>query len=80
MEAGHIQILEYDLKYVGTQSYDVNNPIFEPMRIIIENDIVIAISKCSKDIACNWHVARRYHYVEGIALNPYLQHRINNEK
>ena len=43
MEAGHIQILEYDLKYVGTKSYDVNNPIFDPIRIIIENEIVIAM-------------------------------------
>ena len=30
MKASHIRMLEYDFKYLGTQSYDLNNLSCEP--------------------------------------------------
>ena len=63
MKASHIRMLEYDFKFLGSKSYDLDNPIFEPSRIIINNEAAIAMSKCNKDTAGNRYVARRYHYV-----------------
>ncbi len=44
-------MLEYDLKNLGSESYDVNNPIYEPSRIIIDNEAAIPMAKCNKDTA-----------------------------
>ena len=63
MKASHIRMLEYDLKYLGTKSYDFNNPSYEPSKIIIDNVAAIAMSKYNNDTAGNRHIARRYHYV-----------------
>ena len=56
MKASHIRMLEYDFKFLGSKSYDLDNPIFEPSRIIIDNEAAIAMSKCNKDTAGNRHV------------------------
>ena len=72
MKASHIRMLEYDFRYLGIQSYDLNNPSCEPSKIIIFNEAAIAMSKCNKDTAGNRHVARRYHYVcQGTSLNEH---------
>ena len=58
--------------FLGSKSYDLDNPIFEPSRIIIDNEAAIAISKCNKDTAGNRHVNRRYHYVrQGTSMNEH---------
>ena len=72
MKASHIKMLEYDFKHLGTRSYNLENPICEPSRIIIDNEAAIAMSKCNKDTAGNRHVARRYYYVrQGTSLNEH---------
>ena len=72
MKASHIRMLEYDFKFLGSKSYDLDNPSFEPSRIIIDNEAAIAMSKCNKDTAGNRHVARRYHYVrQGTSMNEH---------
>ena len=48
---------------LGSKSYDLDNPIFEPSRIIIDNEATIAMSKCNKDTAGNRNIARKYHCV-----------------
>ena len=72
-KASHIKMLEYDFIHLGTQCYNLENPIYEPSRIIIDNVAAISMSKCSKDTAGNRHVARRYHYVRpsGTSLNEH---------
>ena len=63
-------MLEYVFKYLGTQSYDVNNPIYEPLKSIIDDEAAIDMVKCNKDTAGNRHITRRYHYEhQGTALN-----------
>ena len=70
MKVSHIRMLGYDIKYLGTQSYNLNNPICEPSKIIIDNEAAIAMSKCTKDTAGKRHITRRYHYVhQGTFLN-----------
>ena len=70
MKASHIIMLEYDLKHLGTKSYDLNNPSCEPSKIIIDDEAAIAMSECNKDTAGDRYVARRYHYVcQGTSLN-----------
>ena len=65
-------MLEYDFKHLGTQSYDLSNPICDPSHIVINNRVAIAMSKCNKDTAGNRHVARRCHYVQqGTSLNKH---------
>ena len=63
MRASHLQMLTYDLKYVGTPKYDGDNLDYEHVKIIIDNEAVICMAKCHKDTAQNRHVAWRYHYV-----------------
>ena len=38
MRAGHLQMLTYDLKYLGTPKYDGDNLNYEPAKIIIDNE------------------------------------------
>ena len=69
MKAGPIRMLEYDFTYLISQSYDLDNPIYEPSRITIDNEAAKAMSKCNKNTARNRHVTRRYHYVrQGASL------------
>ena len=56
MKVSHIRMLEYDFKHFGSQSYDLDNPIYEQPRIIVDNEAAIAMSKCNKDTAGNRHV------------------------
>ena len=72
MKASHIQMLQYNFKLLGTQPYDLYNPICEPSKIIIDNEAAIAMSKCNKDTAGNRHITRRYHYIhQDSSLNEY---------
>ena len=72
MKTSHIRMLKYDFKHLGTKSYDLNNPLCKPLRIIINNETAIANSKSKKDTAGNRHVARRYHYVrQGTSLKEH---------
>ena len=72
MKASHTRMLEYDFKHLGSKSYDLDNPIYEVSRIIIDNEAAITVSKYNKDTADNWHVARRYHYVrQGTSMNEH---------
>ena len=70
--ANHIRMLVYNLKYLGTNEYDSNEPNYEPATIVIDNEAAIFMATCNKDTAGNHHVARRYYYVrQGIALNEH---------
>ena len=63
MRASHIRMLVYNLKFLGTNEYNSNEPNYEPAIIIIDNEVAISMATCNKDTAGNRHVARRYHYV-----------------
>ena len=72
MRASHIRMLVYNLKFLGTNEYNSNEPNYEPAIIIIDNEVAISMATCNKDTAGNRHVARRYHYVrQGTALNEH---------
>ena len=63
----------YDLRFLGSISYDGDNLKCEPSRIIVDNEAAISMAKCNKDAAGNIHVARRYHYVrQGTTLNEHV--------
>ena len=73
MRASHLRMLIYDLKFLGSDTYDANNLKYEPAKIIIDNEAAIAMAKCNKDTAGNRHVARRYHYVrQGTAMKEHV--------
>ena len=59
MKASHKRMLIYDFNYLGTQSYNLNNPICEPSKIIIGSEAAISTSKYNKDTAGNRHIVRR---------------------
>ena len=72
MRASHIRMLVYDLKFLGTNEYDSNEPNYEPATIMIDNEAAISMATCNKDTAGNCHVARRYHCVrQGTTLNEH---------
>ena len=72
MRASHIRTLVYNLKFLGKKEYNSDEPVYEPVTIIIDNKAAISMAKCNKDTAGNHHVARRYHYVrQGTALNKH---------
>ena len=72
MRASHLQMLTYDLKYLGTPKYDRDNLDCEPTKIIIDNEVAIYMAKCNKDNTGNRHVAQRFHYVkQGTALKEH---------
>ena len=69
MRASHLQMLTYDLNYLGTPKYDGVNLDYESAKIIIDNEAAICMAKCNKDTTGNGYVARRFHYVrQGTAL------------
>ncbi len=73
MKASHLRMLVYDLRFLGSTSYDGDNLKYEPSRIIVDNEAAISMAKCNKDTAGNRHVARRYHYVrQGTTLNEHV--------
>ena len=43
MQASHICLITYDLRNLGSPSYDSNEPKCEASRIIIDNEAAIAI-------------------------------------
>ena len=64
VKARHItRMLQYVFKHLGFQSHNLCNPIYEPSRIIVDNEAAIAILKCNKATAGDRHVARRHHYI-----------------
>ena len=66
-------MLVYDLKFLGSSTYDADNLTYETAHIIIDNEAAIVIAKCNKDTAGNHHVARRYHYVrQGTAMKEHV--------
>ena len=73
MKASHLRILVYDLRYMGSKSYDGDNLECKPSRIIVDNEATISMARCNKDTAGNRHVARRYHYVrQGTTLKEHI--------
>ena len=71
-------MLVYNLKFLGTNEYDSNEPNYESATIIIDNEAAISMATCNKDTAGNRHVSRRYHYVrQGTELN---EHNIGVKK
>ena len=73
MQASHLRMLVYELRNMGSKSYDGDNLKCEPSRIIIDNEAVISMARCNKDTAGNRHVARRYHYVrQGTTLKEHV--------
>ena len=72
IQASHMRMLVYDLKFLGTNKYDSDEPYYEPATIIIDNEAAISMAICNKDTAGNCHIAQRYHYVrQGTALNEH---------
>ena len=66
-------MLVYNLKFLGSITYDADNLTYEPACIIIDNEATIAMAKCNKDTAGNHHVVRRYHYVwQGTAMKEHV--------
>ena len=62
----------YDLKFSWSRIYDVGNLTYEPVRIVIDNEAAIVITKNDKDTGENWHVARRYYYApQGTTMNKH---------
>ena len=55
-------MLEYHFKYLCTQSFDVNNLIYELSKIVIDIEAAIIMSKCYNDTAGSRNIARRYYY------------------
>ena len=73
MRASHLRMLVYNLKFLGSSTYDADNLIYEPARIIIDNEAAITMVKCNKDTSGNRHVARRYHNVpQGTAMKEHV--------
>ena len=73
MKASHLRMLVYDLRFLGSNSYDGDNLKCEPSRIIVDNEAAISMANCNKDTAGNRHVARRYHYVrQGTTLKEHV--------
>ena len=64
MRVSHLRMLIYDLKFLGSITYDADNITYEPAHIIIDNKAAITMANCNKDTAGNCHVSRRYHYVQ----------------
>ena len=53
----------YDLRYMGGDIIHYQDNVnMEP--IVIDNEAVISMMKCSKDTVGNRHLARRYHCVQ----------------
>ena len=72
MRASHIRMPVYNLKSLGTNEYDSNEPNYKPTTIIIDNEAAISMATCNKDTAGNCHVAWRYYYVrQGRVLNEH---------
>ena len=66
-------MLVYDLKFLGSITYDVDNLTYEPAHIIIDNKAAFAMAKFNKDTAGNCCVARRYHYAQqGTAMKEHV--------
>ena len=73
MKASHLSMLVYDLRSMGSKSYDGDNLKYKPSRIIVDNEAAISMARCNKDTAGNRHVARRYHYVrQGTRLKEHV--------
>ena len=80
MRASHLRMLMYDLKFLCSESYDGDNMNYEAAKVIIDNEAVISIAKCNKDIAWNRHITRRFHFErEEKALNEHQFHWINTK-
>ncbi len=43
MKASNLRILEYDLRFLGCQSYDGDNLKYEPSKIIVDNEATISM-------------------------------------
>ncbi len=71
MAAAHIHMLLYDMKYLGTKSYNAKklalpNP---PTVIMVDNKAAVQMSINGKLTKYTRHISRRYHYVkEGVKL------------
>ena len=66
-------MLVYDFRFLGSNSYDGNNPKYESSRKIVDNEAVIFMAKYNKDTAGNRNVARRNHYVrQGKTRNEHV--------
>ena len=74
MKARHLRMLVYyDLRTMGSKSYDGDNLECEHSRIIVDNAAAISLARCNKDTAGNRHVARRYHYIrQGTTLKEHV--------
>ena len=69
MKASHLRILLYDLRFVGSDSYDGDNLKCGPSRIIVDNEAAISMAKCNKGTAGNIRLAR-----EDIIMLGKVQH------
>ena len=73
MEASHLRMLVYNLRFLGSTSYDGDNLEYEPSRINVDSEAAISMASCNKDTAGNRHVTRRCHYVrQGTTLKKHV--------
>ena len=60
----HLRELLYDLEYLGTESYDINEQTSSiPAIILVDNQATIRMSKNCKVTSKNRHIGRRWHFV-----------------
>ena len=51
MRASNMRIFLYDLKFLGTNEYDNNEPNYEPATMILDNEAAKSMATCNKDTA-----------------------------
>ena len=77
MASAHLHMLLYDMKYLGTKTYDKSqlalpNP---PTIIMVDNEAAVKMSINDKLTKHTRHISRRFHYVrEGSKLNLHRLH------
>ena len=60
----HLREMQYDLEFLGTESYDINgNTASIPAIILVDNQATIRMSKNYKVTSKNRHISRRWHFV-----------------
>ena len=60
----HLREMQYDLEFLGTESYDINgNTTSIPAIILVDNQATIRMSKNYKVTSKNRHISRRWHFV-----------------
>ena len=64
MAISHLQMLIYDLEYLGSEQYVPDGTYAQvPNILLVDNEATVSMSKNYKPTKKNRHIARRFHYV-----------------